>query len=105
MTMEQEIAQIAASWNSPRFDGVTRPYGPEDVRRLAHGLRMVGALAASAGLCPPGTVVTPWTESIKTRTLDRHIEQSKISDFILGGKRISPGCSGGNGAILPMASS
>jgi hypothetical protein len=53
----------------------------------------------------PGTVVTPWTESIKTRTLDRHIEQSKISDFILGGKRISPRCSGVNGAILPMASS
>jgi hypothetical protein len=41
-------------------------------------------------------------ESIKTRTIDRHIEQGKIPDFILGGERISPHCSGVNGAILPM---
>jgi hypothetical protein len=40
--------------------------------------------------------------SIKTRTIDRRIEQGKIPDFILGGERIGPHCSGVNGAILPM---
>jgi len=42
-------------------------------------------------------------ESTKTGTIDRHIEQGKIQDFILGEERISPHCSGMNGAILPMA--
>jgi hypothetical protein len=56
-------------------------------------------------VCAPETVVTPWTESIKTKTIDRHIEQGKISDFILGAERISPRCSGVNGPTLPMASS
>jgi isocitrate lyase len=34
MDREQQIAQIAESWNSPRFAGITRPYSPEDVYRL-----------------------------------------------------------------------
>ncbi|NNJ13459.1 isocitrate lyase [Chloroflexales bacterium ZM16-3] len=34
MSREQQIAQIAESWNSPRFSGVERLYSPEDVYRL-----------------------------------------------------------------------
>ncbi|MEI7769197.1 MAG: isocitrate lyase [Chloroflexales bacterium] len=34
MSREQQIAQIAESWNSPRWNGVERPYSPEDVYRL-----------------------------------------------------------------------
>jgi isocitrate lyase len=45
MTMEQEIAQIAESWNSPRFDGITRPYAPEEVYRLRGSLLIEQTLA------------------------------------------------------------
>ncbi|MBX0329945.1 isocitrate lyase [Oscillochloris sp. ZM17-4] len=34
MSREQQIAQIAESWNGPRYHGVERPYSPEDVYRL-----------------------------------------------------------------------
>jgi isocitrate lyase len=34
MSREQQIAQIAESWNSPRWSGIDRGYSPEDVYRL-----------------------------------------------------------------------
>jgi isocitrate lyase len=34
MSREQQIAQIAESWNSPRFAGITRGYSAEDVYRI-----------------------------------------------------------------------
>ncbi|MEI6179106.1 MAG: isocitrate lyase [Chloroflexales bacterium] len=34
MTREQQIAQMAESWTSPRFAGITRGYTPEDVYKL-----------------------------------------------------------------------
>ncbi|GAB4440076.1 MAG: isocitrate lyase [Chloroflexi bacterium OHK40] len=49
MTVEQEIARIAESWNGPRFAGISRPYTPEDVYRLRgsvvveHTLARMGA--------------------------------------------------------------
>ncbi|MEI7645324.1 MAG: isocitrate lyase [Chloroflexales bacterium] len=34
MSRDQQIAQIAESWNGPRWSGIDRPYSPEDVYRL-----------------------------------------------------------------------
>ncbi len=45
MTAEQEIAKIAASWNAPRFAGITRPYTAEDVYRLRGSVQIEYTLA------------------------------------------------------------
>jgi len=45
MTAEQEIAKIAASWNTPRFQGITRPYTAEDVYRLRGSVQIEYTLA------------------------------------------------------------
>lgn len=34
MNREQQIAEIAESWNTPRYAGITRGYSPEDVYKL-----------------------------------------------------------------------
>jgi isocitrate lyase len=45
MTAEQEIAKIAESWNTPRFQGITRPYTAEDVYRLRGSVQIEYTLA------------------------------------------------------------
>jgi isocitrate lyase len=45
MTVAQEIAQIAESWSSPRYAGITRPYSAEDVYRLRGSLLIEHTLA------------------------------------------------------------
>jgi isocitrate lyase len=45
MTREQELSTIAASWESPRYAGITRPYSPEDVYRLRGSLMVEQTLA------------------------------------------------------------
>ncbi|NJN19448.1 MAG: isocitrate lyase [Oscillochloris sp.] len=45
MDREQQIAQIAESWNTSRFAGITRPYSPEDVYRLRGSLQIEHTLA------------------------------------------------------------
>ncbi|MEI6777118.1 MAG: isocitrate lyase [Chloroflexales bacterium] len=45
MSREQQIAQIAESWNSPRWNGIDRPYSPEDVYRLRGSVLIEQTLA------------------------------------------------------------
>ncbi|MGQ9926393.1 MAG: isocitrate lyase [Chloroflexaceae bacterium] len=45
MAVEQEIAKIAVSWNTPRFQGITRPYTAEDVYRLRGSVQIEYTLA------------------------------------------------------------
>ncbi|MEI8308786.1 MAG: isocitrate lyase [Chloroflexales bacterium] len=45
MSREQQIAQIAESWNSPRWNGIDRPYSPEDVYRLRGSVLVEQTLA------------------------------------------------------------
>ncbi|NWF81569.1 MAG: isocitrate lyase [Chloroflexi bacterium] len=45
MTSAQEIASIAASWNTPRYQGITRPYSAEDVYRLRGSIQIEHTLA------------------------------------------------------------
>jgi isocitrate lyase len=45
MDREQQIAQIAESWNSPRFAGIARGYSAEDVYRLRGSVQPESTLA------------------------------------------------------------
>lgn len=45
MSAQEEIAKIAASWNTPRFQGIKRPYTAEDVYRLRGSIQIEYTLA------------------------------------------------------------
>jgi isocitrate lyase len=45
MNQQEQIEELKASWNSERFQGVTRPYTPEDVVRLRGSLLVEQTLA------------------------------------------------------------
>jgi len=45
MDREQQIAQIAESWSGPRWNGIQRPYGPEEVFRLRGSVQIEYTLA------------------------------------------------------------
>jgi isocitrate lyase len=45
MLKEDQVAEIAREWESPRWDGITRPYTPEDVVRLRGSVKIEYTLA------------------------------------------------------------